>query len=349
MKNKRLSAALLCGFDSSGACLALASSLHRAGMPVIAVCSDGEAVREAERLGCAAVQAEGEEGQAKAALELFLRDMAQLPGVVLVDLAGGYTADDVLAVADAMLEDPGKLAIASRNREKKPGLQRVERLVAQWAFAAVHGQRILDPWARLRGIPAGYCYDVLRTKGTERGFWFNMLLALHKNGQKVVNVLVETAYQREPGTHTIDRFKDIVRIVRLPLKYVSVSLSVLFLDNLLFYLFSYEILHGNRPVSIAIGRFSGALLGYLLNRSVVFKNKGIGWRKELTSVGKYTLLVAFNYCAALALNYLLGFLPIGLLAIKLLADVILYVTTFIVQRDVVFKKKKKPAIEPSPV
>ena len=345
-KRNIMPAALFFRFDGSDASFAMAAALARAGMAIVALCADEASAQRVKNAGYEAVLFAGLQPSRDALLALLDEAGQAWPGIVTVDMECGYSAQDVLAVARKLMEQPDRLVVA----ERQPGTQlgmlfRRERAIGGFLFRTMHGRRLPDPWSRLRGIPRASVRELLLDKAGRRSLWLNMLLSLQRNGLQTAGVAVDAPYRREAGANTVSRVKDLLAIALMPMLYVSVSLSVLLIDNLLFVLFFYYILNGNRPVSIAIGRFTGAFVGYCLNRSVVFRHSGMGWRREVLTAGKYIALVAINYGAALGLNYLFAHLSVSIFWSKQLADLVLYIFTFVFNREVVFRKKRRP--EPS--
>lgn len=340
-----LPAVLLLHFDGGSNVLALARALREAGMPVVAACGVQEAARKAQSAGLFSVCAPDSRQRCEAAIALLVGDGAQWPGYVLVDATGGYSAQDVLSVAEKMLELPDRLVLAERAQPRERGmLFRRERWLGSFLFRTLHGLQVTDPWCTLRGIPRAFVRELLSKYENPRRFWLGMLLTLRRRGIRTSCVPIGRPYRRERGATTLNRCADLLRIAEQTLRYVASSLTVLLVDNILCFLFFYVILHGNRPVSIAIGRFAGALLGYWLNRSVVFRPNNIGWRREIYTAGKYAALAGINYGLALPMNYLFfAFLNTGIVWSKLLADLVLYISTFFINREIVFRKRHRPA------
>lgn len=346
-----LPAALLMHFDGGTIALALAQALRDAGMPVVAACGAQEEARKAQSARLFSVCAPDARQRCEAAIALLDSVGAQWPGYVLVDATAGYSVPDVLAVAEKMSEQPDRLVLAERAQPWERGmLFRRERRLGSFLFRALHGLQVTDPWCTLRGIPRAFARELLGKYENSRRFWLDMLLTLRRRGIQTACVPIGKPYRRERGATTLSRFADLLRIAEQMLRYVASSLTVMLVDTGLFSLFFYVILNGNRPVSLAIGRLTGALLGYYLNRSIVFRHKKNSWRREAYTAGKYAVLVAVNYGLALALNYLIAsgllhlFQPkLAVFLSKLLADLVLYIFTFLVNREVVFRKRRRPA------
>lgn len=349
--NRIMPAALLMYFDGGSTALALAHALGQAGMPVVAACAAEEAAGTAKAAGLHTVCAADARQRGEAAISLLESTGSRWPGYVLVEAAAGYSAPDVLTVAHKMLEQPDRLILAERAQPWERGmLFRRERRLGSSLFRALHGLQVTDPWCTLRGIPRAFAKELMANCENPRRFWLGMLLTLRHSGIKTACVSIGKPYRRERGATTLSRCADLLRIAGQTLRYLASSAAVMLVDTGLFTLFFYVILNGNRPVSLAVGRFTGAFLGYLLNRTIVFHQNNNSWRREAYTAGKYAILVAINYGLVLPLNYLIASGLLHLLqpkltvfVSKLLADLVLYVFTFFVNREIVFRKRRHPA------
>lgn len=361
-------AILITGFDGSEACLSLASELLQKGYPVIAACALGNqgAAEAARALGCAVVGSERGEAQQggvesllagqyetwyegnllRAGLLFFHREMGGLPGAVCAGANAGYTAEDVAAVSGALLENPGRFVIAERKIGLKSGLfLKLERLLARMAFVFVHGRNIGDPWAGLRAIPSSHIPAFLEMKGTGRKYEFNMPLNLQRRGLKAVGVPVSAAYSREPGATFWSRIADLFRIVLVPLLFVASSLTLTGADYCMRFLFYYVILRGNEPASLAVGFYTGAFVGYLINRSVVFRKRKGSVTGEFGTIVKYAILTTCNYYLAhLLISFMMNSFHAAFPLASIIASVILYAPNFFAQREFVFRSdRRQPA------
>ncbi len=162
---------------------------------------------------------------------------------------------------------------------------------------------------------------------------------------KVLEVAGESWYykamkeQKMVDTDTYTRLK-ILRMIPQPLKYISVSLIVFACDNVLFLVIHNYILYGNEPIAYVLGRLFGAFVGYLLNRRYVFQYIGKSKADDVKSLTKYAILVCINTSIGLALMLNVLTIPafFPFLA-KQVADIIMYVFNFLIQREIIFNRK----------
>jgi putative flippase GtrA len=330
--------------SASDSSLAVARELLAKSYPVLALC--GQDGADAWRGAGAVLLGVSGDAALRAGLEYMKEDMPGLAGLVYVETEMGYSSSDIEAVAGALEADPGRMAIASRVRGGELGL--AERLVARaahWAFAAAHGRPVRDPWSGLAGLPAAHIDDFLGEKGCGKNYLFRLLLTMQRHGIKAENVPVRKPYGRIRGDTWKERMLDIAKIALMPLLFISSSLTLSAADFSLSFLFFYLLLPGNKPVSIVIGRFTGALVGYLLNRNIVFAGKGGHWRAEAAVTAKYAALFACMYCMALLLvSVMVDNLHMEFALAQVISGILLYAPNYLLQRDLVFGR-----VRPRPV
>jgi putative flippase GtrA len=139
---------------------------------------------------------------------------------------------------------------------------------------------------------------------------------------------------------TNTRLKGILQMIPQPLRYVFVSLIVYACDNALFFVLHNYILYGNESIAYVLGRLFGASVGYLLNRRYVFRYVGKNKADDVKSLTKYAILACANTAIGLALMLNVLTIPhfFPFLA-KQVADLILYVFNFLIQREIIFKRR----------
>jgi putative flippase GtrA len=277
----------------------------------------------------------------RAGLEYFRREMEGFMGIITVAAQEGYTVDDVLHMVAAMAVNPGKLITASRAANPVLGWrQRFVKACAGRFFSALHGRAIQDPWAGLRAIPAAIVPSLQDLKGDGRRFAFNIVLNLQHKGIKNVNVPVSARYEPGEGLERSERIKDIFRILALPFTFISASLTATAADYAVFLTLDTLLMKGHWAVSITISRSTGAIVGYFLNRNLVFRRKNDGGHKELVAAAQFALLALINYGMSLLFVYLLhDLLFINEIIARFCSDVVLFITSYVIQREIIFKRK----------
>lgn len=131
--------------------------------------------------------------------------------------------------------------------------------------------------------------------------------------------------------------EEIIRII----KYLFSAGSSFFLDLLLFTLFKYvlsKILHIEDTIIIfiatALARVLSSFYNYIINSRFVFKNKD-----KKTIIGYYLLVIIQMIISATVVSIIDKLLNVNTTIIKFFIDIIIFIVNYIVQKEVIFKKK----------
>ena len=131
--------------------------------------------------------------------------------------------------------------------------------------------------------------------------------------------------------------EEIIRII----KYLFSAGSSFFLDLVLFTIFKYvlsKILHIEDTIIIfiatALARVLSSFYNYIINSRFVFKNKD-----KKTIIGYYLLVIIQMIISATVVSIIDKLLNVNTTVIKFFIDIIIFIVNYIVQKEIVFKKK----------
>jgi putative flippase GtrA len=130
-----------------------------------------------------------------------------------------------------------------------------------------------------------------------------------------------------------------MRIYFVLLRFALISMCTAVIDNLLFsacYLYT-----GNKLTSQAVGRLGAMSFNFAAVKRMVFNSRGRALREFL----QYAALVAVSGTLSYGLIVLFTtHLSMGVLKAKLVAESILFLANFLVQRDLIFTSGGQPAV-----
>ena len=116
------------------------------------------------------------------------------------------------------------------------------------------------------------------------------------------------------------------------MKYIISSLSSFILDIFLFTIFiklTNEVI-----TSSAVSRIISSIYNYLINKNLIFKNS------DNKSIIKYYLLVIIQLAISTTITKVLtNCIKLNIVIIKILVDTFIFIINFVIQREIVFKKK----------
>lgn len=267
----------------------------------------------------------------KTGINAILNLDPSLSGIVTADADGQHTRSDIARVADAMREKPDSLVIGARTVASMPGKSRFGNTVTRVVYGFVTGIRCSDTQTGLRGLPARMLPEMLRLPGERYEYEMNMLLKLRDLGLSIAEVPIETIYiDDNKGSH-FHPLRDSVRVYGVIVKFLLSSI-VSFLVDYSLYLLLLHAFGLAAWICYALARVVSSLVNYSLNRSAVFGNRG-GKR----SFFRYYALAVVQLAVGALMVEGLGSLGFGAGWIKIPVDMLLFVVSYVLQRDFVFK------------
>jgi glycosyltransferase involved in cell wall biosynthesis len=266
----------------------------------------------------------------KTAFNHVLCTVPDLAGVVTADADGQHHPDDIERVAAALLERPDALVLGARAFEGEiPLRSKIGNVATRGIMRALLGQKLADTQTGLRGIPASLLPRLLRVESTGYEFELEMLIAAHHLSVPVIEVTIQTIYERgNPSSH-FNPVTDSMKIYFVLLRFGSVSLMSALLDNLIFILLVHRI--DSILTSQVISRVFTVIFNYGMVRSSVFYSK----QRHKTVLPKYlTLILVSGSCSYAGIQLLSTRYGVGVVSAKLLVETVLFFANFAIQRAI---------------
>ncbi|RKM60565.1 glycosyltransferase [Butyrivibrio sp. CB08] len=278
----------------------------------------------------------------KSAFNYCLTQYEGLVGVVTADSDGQHAVEDIRKCMDALIEDPSALVLGVRdfNQEGIPARSVFGNKTTSKVMKFLVGMSISDTQTGLRGISAEFMKFLLTEKGERFEFETNMLLDTKELGIKIKEIPIRTIYLEENRSSHFNPIKDSIRIYAVFFKFLVSSLSSAVVDIVLFSVFC--AMFKNVPVAIGyimlstiMARVISAIYNFLINYKVVFKGKGSGLR---AAVRYLALAVCIMLLSGFLVSFFHGMIPrLPEAVVKIPVDCVLFLLSFFVQREVVYK------------
>ncbi len=278
----------------------------------------------------------------KTAFNYCLCEYPSMTGVVTADSDGQHHVSDIRKCIEALAEDADSLVLGVRDfdREGIPARSVFGNKVTSRVMKLLTGMSVRDTQTGLRGISTEFMKYLLTEKGERFEFETNMLLDAKEMEIMIKEVPIETIYLEENRSSHFNPIRDSFRIYAVFLKFLFSSMSSAIVDIVLFGIFCALF----KDVSVAIGyimlstilaRVISAVYNFMINYKVVFKGKG----SRASAAVKYLVLAV---CIMLLSGFFVSTLHTMLpnapeVAVKIPVDGILFLMSFIVQREVVYK------------
>lgn len=265
--------------------------------------------------------------------EAFLAAMAEgWKYVITVNPADGFSAADVAKVANALYENNTRIYAGTRQTPAKQGLPAK-------IFGFLSGIHINDIESSLLGLPAEVLPDMVGMKGGDKDFLMNVLLEARSRSIEIAEVKTDVPPGPEMG------FGILTRSFKLYMVFIKFSISAMIayvVDIGTFYWFQvlfaalsdeYKIL-----VCTVLSRLLCSIATYILNKGAVFRSQA----KMGGAVVRFVILSVAQLVASWLLVWgigsLLGGSDMTNTLLKVVIDLVIFMVSFTIQRDWVFKK-----------
>ena len=262
--------------------------------------------------------------------------------IVTLDSDGQHKVFDAIKIVEAC-EEEGGLVLGSRYFGKgTPFKSRFGNFMARTSFLISTHHKIYDTQTGLRAFPYSLLDILLGAKGNRYEYEMNVLLDTIKKDVPIKEVRIETIYlDNNAGTH-YSPFKDTMRIFKEVIKFSASSLIGFLVDYSLFSLlcFLFRDSEWDHKVLLfdILARVVSASVNFTINYHLVFKKKETLWKAML----KYAALAAFILGCNVGLLWLLHEqLGMNEYLAKIIVEITLFITSWLVQRLFVFRKRNK--------
>jgi glycosyltransferase involved in cell wall biosynthesis/SAM-dependent methyltransferase len=268
----------------------------------------------------------------KTGMNYALTTFPELVGVVTADADGQHLVDDIKRVADALVSSPDYLILGARSfAQAVPLRNRAGNILTRNLVRLLMGQKLSDTQTGLRGISRTLIREVLRIPSNGYEFELEMLTTAKHRGIKIREVQIRTIYDHPGQVSHFNPLVDSMKIYFVLLRFGFVSLLTAAIDNLVFFLVFQ--LSSSILVAQVLARSCALVFNYVAARNSVFLSR----EKHVIIFPKYLTLVVINGFISYALiEALSSWFHFPVIGAKLLAESVLFLANFAIQRDFVF-------------
>lgn len=277
----------------------------------------------------------------KTGINAILNTDIHIAGCLTVDADGQHLPEDILKTAEVFERNSSALVLGCRDFSARnvPAKSRFGNLLTRAVYRLSTGKSLTDTQTGLRAIPVNLMKRFLVLPGDHYEFEMNMLMQAARNDIPIIETVIQTIYLEQNKASHFNPLLDSVRICKEILKFSFSSLVCSGVDIGLFTLAFQVFSSCNIPWPLlgatSFARLISSGINFTLNRKLVFQSQ-----ESLSTQGvKYYLLCFVQMlCSWLLLEGLTSLGPGNVVALKILADILLFVISFGVQRLFVFKR-----------
>lgn len=275
----------------------------------------------------------------------YIKDEVWDSGLVgIMDCDGQHLPGDMMKLLEFAGAHRKALVLGVRTVGKEMPLKsRMGNQITRIVFRLISGVSVSDTQTGLRAFDADLIPKLLSVEGERYEYEMNMLMTCAKEKIPIKEVPVQTIYRDKKNSNShFRRFRDSVRIYKDLLKFTCASFSGFVLDYLLFSLLLLFVPHTAALVLLAnvTARAVSAFYNYSMNCRFVFHTK----RRAKTAAGYFALAGVVLIMNNLVLGMLTQVFYLSVYPAKLLTECILFAFSWLMQRLVIFRKKKVKAL-----
>lgn len=277
-------------------------------------------------------------GQAlKTGMNHVLLHHPDAPGVVTADADGQHLPQDILKVATALGAAPNYLWLGCRAfAGEVPLRSMIGNKVTKLVFKLVFSQGVSDTQTGLRGIPASLLPALLRCTAARYEFEMEMFVLAKQHGLAIREVPIETVYIDGNRMSHFNPLLDSFRIYFVLVRFSALALTSAALDFVLFS--AMFALTQNVLASITTARLVSGMYNFFGGKRWVFRSRAATGREAVKYVALALVLMGLSYCT---ITTLVGLLKFNVLAAKVLGEGLLFLLSFSVQNQFVFRDRAR--------
>lgn len=280
-------------------------------------------------------------GQALRTAFSYIQGLGKAGVVVTADADGQHAVHDIDRVARASMNLPSRLILGVRQFTRDiPLRSRFGNQLTRLLFKLQTGVKVSDTQTGLRSFHSSLIPFMLGITGDRYEYEMNMLTEASQRYQ-ITEVPIQTIYIDDNASSHFRPIKDGLLIYKNLFKFALASFGGFLVDYgvyaLSLLLFTSLPTGSRLLLANAIARFCSAVCNFTLNKKLVFKNQDSLTR---TGAGYFTLALILFACDTALLYLFHQLIGINLYLVKLAVGLLLFVLSWFIQKNIIFKERK---------
>ncbi|MFL1695754.1 glycosyltransferase [Weissella kandleri] len=279
----------------------------------------------------------------KTGFKTLIKYNPKLDGIATLDADGQHTVSALNDCLDAFDKNGDALVLGVRQFTNKiPLRSQFGNILTNKLVKFVTHQNISDTQTGLRVIPKNYAQKLIDFNGDRFQFEFDMLLQANAYSIKIVEQPIPTIYIDGNKSSHFRVIRDSLSIYSRFFTFAASSLISFLVDILLFeviiFIFDNHVLKSVLIATI-VSRLMSAVVNYNLNRNVVFDKNG-----QNTLIKYGSLFIVQMFISGFMTDFFTQLIPnntnVTPVLIKIVVDFVLFMISYRIQRDFIFKNAK---------
>lgn len=283
----------------------------------------------------------------KRGFKYILENYKNINGVITADCDEQHTLKDIINIASNTKEE-NCVILGQRDfsKENVPFNSYIGNLISTVLFKLLYGIWLKDTQTGLRSISYSILKNMIDIKGDRFEYELNMLIYCKKNNITLKEIMIDTVYENEnKGTH-FKPIQDSIKILKAlfsdGVRFIVSSLGCTVLDLMLAFCFFDLLEHYSNlsqfmviASSTVIARICSMFLNFKINKDIVFQKNGDTRQTFIKYISLAIIIMALSSLGVYGMN---DVLHINNKIAKMIVDTLLFLLSYSVQRDWVFKK-----------
>jgi len=268
----------------------------------------------------------------KTGFNFALVNMPAAPGIVTADADGQHSPSDIIAVAEALRAAPDTLVLGCRQFDGTVPLRsRLGNSLTRRVLRVFTGMKVADTQTGLRGWPRNICAQSLQIPLNGYDFELECLVG---GGRSVTQVPIATIYIDQNRSSHFNPLLDSMKIYFIFVRYCGSAMVAALVDSAVFY--GIYASSGSVGWSQFFGRCSAVAFAFVITRTFVFQSNV----RFTVALAKYlTLVMVMGFVSYGLLQVIHARLGIPIFVSKMLAEGLLFLGNFAIQREFIFVRK----------
>jgi glycosyltransferase involved in cell wall biosynthesis len=268
----------------------------------------------------------------KTGMNFIKKTYPNSPGVVTADADGQHSPVDIVRVSEALAENQSSIVIGCRHfKGDIPLRSKFGNVLTRLLMRFFAGISLSDTQSGLRGIPMSLLGDIISSGCNKYEFEMDMLFIAKRLNVGIKEVEIETIYSDGNESSHFNPIADSMRIYFVMSRYLFASVLTALVDYIVFVL--VMPFFGSITAATYIARGSAVSINFILVKKVVFGDH----KKIMSTLPKYLLLVILSGFISLSIIHYLSSLGMKIILAKIVAESVLYLANFIIQKEFIFK------------
>ncbi len=262
--------------------------------------------------------------------------------VVTVDADGQHRVEDAVKLCNIVSKQREALALGSRRlKDDIPFRSKLGNSVTRLVYRLSTGLKVHDTQTGLRAFGMELVPSLLQIAGERYEYEMNVLLEFARKKIPIVEEEIETIYINDNSSSHFNPLKDSFRVYKEIIKFSAASFVGFIVDYIMYSLLIFLTFRLGLDYAIRISnvgaRIVSATVNYTLNRRFVFKSES----NVVKSAVQYFMLALVILCGnTIVLELLAGKCGINQMLAKVITEIVFFMLSWIVQRCVIFRRKK---------